>query len=504
MRTTLDRRSFLKLSLLSPSAFFPINRSIRAHQASPGQPNILMIVFDSLSARDLSLYGYPRQTCPHLEQLAGQAIVYHQHHAPGNFTVPSTASLFTGLYPSRHTAYSMWSQAEPDSLPNGLFPKLAPEYYSFAYTHNNFVNSLLYQVKSSIDEWKLTHELCLASNDEADKYFASDYNAAAQFNELGLWRPQLPTSSFFIARFSRLRLYFTLNRLNRQYAAQFPRGVPNFTTIFFTLEQAMDWIIQQAQEAPQPYFGYIHLMPPHSPYLTRAEFIDRFLDGYSPPEKPFHPFGKLDPTIIAQNRRTYDGTIAYCDAEFARLYTALESAGVLENTILIFTSDHGEMFERGIWEHDTPTLYEPILHIPLLIWKPGQTRRQDIHSLTSTIDLLPSLLAAAGIEDPNSSVDGTDPYPGRLLPGLGGKADPERITFAVEAKENPRHATLKKATLAAYKGQYKLIVYRGYEQISDSVELYNLETDPEELSNIADQYPQMVQELQTAIEREIG
>lgn len=504
MRQMLDRRSFLKLSLLAPSAFFPTNRFIQPHHASPSQPNILVILFDSLSARNMSLYGYSRHTCPNLERLAEQAIVYHNHHAPGNFTVPSTASFFTGLYPSRHTAYSMWSQAEPDSASNSLFPKLPAKYYSFAYTHNNFVNSLLSQVKDSIDEWKLTHELCLVSNDEADKCFASDYNTAAQFNEIGLWRPQLPTSSFFIARFSRLRLYLTINRLNRQYAAQFPRGVPNFTTIFFTLEQAMDWVIHQSREAPQPYFGYIHLMPPHSPYLTRAEFVDRFLDDYSPPEKPFHPFGKYDPAAIDQNRRTYDETIAYCDAEFARLFEALSSAGALENTILILTSDHGEMFERGIWEHDTPTLYEPILHIPLLIWKPGLNRRQDVYSHTSAVDLLPSLLAATRIQEASGSVNDTVQYPGKPLPGLGGEADPERIIFAVEAKENPRRAALKKATLAVYKGSYKLIVYRGYEQMLDSAELYDLETDPEELSNIAEKFPQVVQELQTAIEQQIG
>lgn len=378
-----------------------------------------------------------------------------------------------------------------------LFHQFSPAYHTIAYSHNNFVNSLMLQARSSIDEWKPTHELSLFSVDPAEKWFSSDYNIADQGQELSLWRRGYPSASFFLSRFSRLNFFYQEQRLNRRYAAQFPRGVPHTPNVYFTLEDAFNWVAWKAQEAPQPYIAYIHVMLPHSPYLTRAEFVDRFLDDYKPPDKPEHAFKLEAPELINYNRRMYDETIAYCDAEFARFYAALEQIGALDNTVLILTSDHGEIFERGIWQHDTPVLYEPLIHIPLMIWTPWVSRRQDIYSLTSTIDLLPSLISLARPNDPEQS------WKGQLLPELGGTDDQNRAIFAIEAKENPRYGKLSKATLAVILKPYKLIEYRGYREIPDSFELYHLENDPEELNNLVDLLPEVAMELRGLIHQEI-
>jgi arylsulfatase A-like enzyme len=137
------------------------------------------------------------------------------------------------------------------------------------------------------------------------------------------------------------------------------------------------------------------------------------------------------------------------------------------------------MFERGIWAHTTPTLYEPILHVPLLIWAPGENRRRDVYTPTSCVDLLPTLAHLSGKAVP-------DWAEGEALPGFGGvDGRTGRSLFAIEAKDNSMRAPLKKATVALIKGRYKLIHYLGYDGYEDEHELYDLEEDPDELMNLS-------------------
>ncbi len=145
--------------------------------------------------------------------------------------------------------------------------------------------------------------------------------------------------------------------------------------------------------------------------------------------------------------------------------------------MVILTSDHGEMFQKGVSGHSTPLVFEPGIRVPLIISTPGQQQRKDVYALTSTVDLLPSLLHIAGKAAPTWCE-------GRPLPHLGGEEDAQRSIFVVEAKKNPAYAPLSKATVAILKWPYKLVLYRGYKNFDGKYELYNLETDPDELKNI--------------------
>ena len=151
---------------------------------------------------------------------------------------------------------------------------------------------------------------------------------------------------------------------------------------------------------------------------------------------------------------------------------------MLDDTYLIVTSDHGEMFERSIRGHVTPTLYEPVLRVPLLISKPRRRERRDIYEPTSCVDLLPTLLHITGKTVP-------DWCEGNLLPSFGDSAARGHPTiFAVEAKSNPKRAPLTKGTVALVKNQHKLIHYFGYDSHESEYELYDLTNDPEELEDV--------------------
>jgi glucan phosphoethanolaminetransferase (alkaline phosphatase superfamily) len=106
MKNKLNRREFLKLSGLASFSLAASHFTARpgSNQSSNGKQNVLIVLFDALSAYNMSLYGYPRDTTPNLNRLAENATVYHNHFAAGNYTTPGTASLLTGTLPWTHRA----------------------------------------------------------------------------------------------------------------------------------------------------------------------------------------------------------------------------------------------------------------------------------------------------------------------------------------------------------------------------------------------------------------
>src|ERR1043165_7281330 len=105
----LNRRDFLKISaaLTASATLSGFSRDLSARDpAASDKPNILVFVFDAMSARHLSLYGYSHKTTPNLEKFAERATVYHQHYSAGNFTSAATVSMLTGMYPWTHRAFN--------------------------------------------------------------------------------------------------------------------------------------------------------------------------------------------------------------------------------------------------------------------------------------------------------------------------------------------------------------------------------------------------------------
>ena len=127
--------------------------------------------------------------------------------------------------------------------------------------------------------------------------------------------------------------------------------------------------------------------------------------------------------------------------------------------------------------HASALMYAPVTHIPLLISAPGQQVRSDFHSVTSNVDLLPTILQIAGRETP-SWVEG------KFLPGFGGTEDADRSIFPLMAKDNAAFRTITHASFVLIKGGYELIYYTGYPGHADQFELYHLDEDPHELQNL--------------------
>lgn len=496
----MHRRDVLKL--LSASVLLPYigckgQAIAKGEHPSDGQrPNVLIFLFDTLSARNMSLYGYRRDTTPNLSRVAARSNVYRAHHAAGNFTTPSTASLLSGTYPWTHRAFHYAGIVAKDREHRNLFELLGDTYQRIAYPHNLWTAVLLNQFRQGIDLWLPPEMFSLLDGTYHDRYFSNDLDAAFRGFEDLLFR-QLSLPGSFVASFIEKIALLLWEKVGlAPYADLYPRGVPvtDMYHIYFLLEDVIDGLMTVLGDSRQPYLGYFHLYPPHEPYRPHRSFVGIFEDGWEPVTKEPHPLSPQQPQkLLNQMRLEYDEYVANVDAEFGRLWDFLDMSGILDQSYVVFTSDHGQLFERGYHGHDTPLLYQPLIHIPLLISQPGQKLRRDIFTPTSSVDLLPSLLKVSGRPIP--------PWcEGEILPGLSDETgDSERSVFAVEAKRNPADQPLRVGTIALVRGPYKLIHHFGYDGYEDNYELYDLAKDPEELEDLSSSERAIAADLQAEL-----
>jgi len=502
MKTPLSRREFIKLAATLP--LLPLFERTPLYNASyPAQdverPNLIIILFDALAAQNLSLYDYPRQTCPNLERFAQRATVYHNHHSAANFTTPSTASLFTGVYPWTHRAFDLDGLINPKVRPHNLFDLLDGVYYQAAFSQNILADMLVSLYNQHLDRHLGPDAFSLAGTTFYNHLFPGDAVYGLKSYDQFLFKREEAHGSLLLSIFNDLNTLLGERLAARRLADIHPYGPPRLanTDLYFLFEEATQGVMHLLSSLPAPFFAYIHFMPPHEPYTPTRQFLGVFDDGWTPPELKKHRLAAgVSQQRLNDRRQTYDEFVANLDAELGRLLDHLEQSGLLENSYIIITSDHGELFEKGEHGHSTPLLFEPVIRIPLVVAAPGQNQRRDVQALTSNIDLLPTLAHIASLPVP-------DWAQGQILPGLGGQTDPQREIFVVEAKKNAAYAPLSKATVALIKGQYKLVRYMGYRHYRDAYELYDLEKDPQELVDLYPDHP-TAQELQGELDAKLA
>jgi arylsulfatase A-like enzyme len=497
MPDKITRRDFLKLAGTS-SLSIPIARLNNLLKVQQKQPNIIIVVFDALSARNISLYGYQRDTMPNLSRLLDRAVVYHRHYASGNYTIPGTASLLTGTFPWTHRAFRHNEAPDESFFRKNIFTAFE-DYYSITYTHNQWALTVLNNLSSDVDEAVPWEKLLLTTDKFIPKLFENDLDIATLGWVRSTKRKEngYSYSLFFPNIYERFR-NFQVQNLQGQY----PRGVPSMhADTYFLLEDAINWVGNKVSNLNQPFLGYFHFWPPHAPYATHQEFYGRFKsDGYKHPSKPPDIFRTNPPyPDLRLLRMEYDESILYVDREFGRLYDYLEIAGLLESTWVIFTSDHGELLERGIAGHITSLLYDPLINIPLVIFEPGRNTRVDIYSPTSAIDLIPTLLHITGHQR-------SEWLEGRILPPYD-EPNSGRNIFALEATKNEKYDPLKIATTALIKDQYKLMYFFGYPRLGadgERIELYDIENDPEELNDLSTSKTETTTELLDELKQKLA
>jgi choline-sulfatase len=202
---------------------------------------------------------------------------------------------------------------------------------------------------------------------------------------------------------------------------------------------------------------------------------------------------------LLRKRTDYDEYILYVDEEFGKLMDKLDQTGLLENTWVVLTSDHGEMFERGILGHWTPVLYEPVVRVPLMIFEPGKRIRRDIYENTSAVDILPTLLQVTG-QEPAWWNEGS------VMPPFVQNHASDRSHYVVQSLHSDQNSALNEVTVALIKGDYKLMYFIGYEELDgkERIELYNIKNDFEELDDLSSVKPETRDELLNEVKQELA
>lgn len=351
--------------------------------------NVLVLTIDTLRADRLGCYGFAGIETPAIDRLAEAGVRFGRCIAPTPLTLPSHTSIMTGTLPLFHGVRDNGGFVVPPALTT-----LAESFREGGYRTGAFVAAYVLDSK-----WGL--------NQGFETYF----------------------DDFDLSRYEKISLASVQRRAGE------------------VLDEALPWL---EAGSDRPFFAWIHLYDPHTPYEPPAPFDSRYPD------------------------RPYLGEIAYVDSQVGRLLEALDKAGLGERTVIVLAGDHGE----SLGEHGEGThgffVYEEAIHVPLIVSTPyARLRGVSSDRLVGLSDIMPTVLEMTGLPIP-PEVQGTSLVPlffrpGRDLPGTG---------RAYAETYYPR-LHYGWSDLKSYQdGRFKLI-------LAPSIELYDLEKDPEEAVNLA-------------------
>lgn len=501
MTNKLSRRDFLKLAgMMSLGTVIPPSiQGLKSGILQGNKQNVLIVLFDALSAEHISLYGYERETTPNLSRLANRGVVYHNHFGGGNYTTPATASLLTGTFPWTHRAIRFRNTVKKELADKSIFHAFN-DYHRLGFSHNTLADTLLEQFSTGIEDYIPQETYFLFDDGPIREVFENDEDIATVGWARSIKRTDGLTYSLFL---NRLYEKYRDNKV-KDVVKSYPYGLPNINVDnYYIFEDSIRPLGEQTIGLPQPFLSYLHFFPPHAPYKPHKDFAGKFSnDSFKVIQKADDLFTEGKNFDKSQELRSYyDEFILNLDHEFGLLVEKLEASGILDNTWVIFTADHGELFERGITGHTTPTLYQSIVHIPLVILEPGRQAREDIYTPTSAVDVMPTLLHVTGHDIPET-VEGSilAPYATVLTPGknLG--------PYTVQARYNDVALPLTEASIMHVVDNYKMIYYIGYEKLGAEGEksmLFDIKGDPEELNDLTQTKPETSQELLNIIKTKL-
>lgn len=330
-------------------------------------PNVLFLILDTVRAQDLSLYGYGRQTSPELERLASRGVTFDRAIVTSSWTLPSHASMFTGLPPDQLS--SAWHAPLDASAPT-----IAEVLRDRGYATGGFVANMSYTTRASgLDRGFTTYR---------------DHRVA-----LGLFL----SSSHWVRK--------TATRIRPRLA---PHGALVRKSAAEVNREFLEWLPADGR----PFFAFLNYFDAHTPYKLERPFDRKFRD---PPPR-FWRFDlwmrSLGAEDLQEFRDSYDSAIAYLDAELGAMLREMERRGALRNTVVIVASDHGEhLGEHGGLIGHGNSLYLELLHVPLVISYPSRIphgvrveRAVSMQNIPATI--LDLLGGPAGKELPGRSLAG--------------------------------------------------------------------------------------------------
>jgi arylsulfatase A-like enzyme len=431
------------------------SRAVAALPAAGAKaPNVLLIVWDTVRASDLSLYGYARSTTPNLEKWARRGVVYNRALSPSPWTYPSHSSFFTGGYPLQINSQWKYALDVPE-------PTLAEFLASKGYQTAGFAaNTNCCNYETGLDRGFQRYE---------------DY----ALTPASLLSRTVP-GKWLLERGQSLVSYY-----DRKWTSLQSRGAREIDAAF------LGWLDRRRSD--RPFFAFLNFFDAHEPYIPPPGYAGRF--GRGPQGARDYEFlieyigtikSEVTPRDFAMTRDCYDDCLAFLDEQLDRLLGELERRGVLEETVVILTSDHGEGFgDHGVCGHSYSVNLEEV-GVPLVVLAPGAPAGRTVQSAVSLRDLPATVADLAGLGASSPFRGGSLAAYWRVPPGEAPKslASP---AFSEQADETAFQA--EPAETRGRRGyQMSLVTADGYQYIRDCLgreQLYNLWMDPRTLRNLA-------------------
>ncbi|MFH1998965.1 MAG: sulfatase [Planctomycetota bacterium] len=441
----------------------------------PDHPNFLLLSIDTVRADHLGCYGNERWSTspsPNIDRLAAQGVLFENYYAPRGQTHPSLASMLTGKYPITHTLRENGFILPTRHLT--LIQMLKKQGYRTAAFASNLPDRDNPENPQSHPAW------WTRGCDSFDDGYGDNFEAETK-----------------------------LAAIEDQY--RWDQRIE---------DHLMNWIKEFKTEVGSPFFLWAHFYDPHKPYIPPESSPDLYPDYKGPLEKLISenegkPVDNVTALINNATRQSrpltdedrkkvmalYDASVYGVDARFDRILSALHEKGMLKNTWIIITSDHGEELgdHQNYYFHGA-SIYDAVLKIPLIIVGPEAKAGKRITNLVQNVDLAPSLLYLAGY----NPLPGMEGYSFADL--LRGKADRTERNFVV--------AEWQDLIYSWSDGEYKYIlnplgacpVKPPFARVNsafeyDTEELYNIKKDPGEQVNILTGNEGVAQSLRKELEQ---
>ena len=422
--------------------------------APAGARNVVLIVWDTVRAYSLSLYGYPRDTTPNLTRWARQGVRYDRVLAPAPWTYPSHSSFFTGQWPFKLD--TQWNYVLDAPVP----------------TLAEFLTSRGYQTAG------------FAANTRHCSYETGLNRGFAHYEDYAL-TPRALLSRTVPGTWILKNIISRGDYYDQKWIDLQSGGASSLNQSF------LKWLSQRRLD--RPFFAFLNYYDAHDPYVAPTGFEGRFGIRPKTPRDYERLFafdqphaGPVQIRDILMARDCYDDSIAFLDEQLSRLLGELRRRGLLENTEVIITSDHGEAFgDHGILGHSSSVNLDEI-GVPLVILAPAAPAGRVVDSPVSLRDL-----PATVVDQPGLSAD--SPFPGSSLavswrlPAGRAPLGPSTPAFSEQANASaflPYHGRGQ-----GHPGFQMSLVASGRHYIRDGMgteRLYDLRNDPFEKVNLID------------------
>ncbi len=414
-----------------------------------GKVNVILITIDSLRSDFIGCLSTENgRLTPNLDQLAKESTVFKNVITQAPATRASFPAIFTGFYPS-----SSWAPNGALGNKTSLVEILKNEGYRTGGFHSNPFLSSQFGYNRGFDIFE-------------DNLLPWRIKGRANISPNLL----LKANKFF--------------RLVRKQPYLSAKSITNKT---------LSWLNQ----APEPFFMWIHYMDAHGPYQSKRGFT--YLNKFRA-EKLWHKAIRKPEEITEKERqlliRWHSEEVAYIDHYLGVLFDELDKLSLWEQTSVIVTADHGDGFgEHGYYSHPSDKLYDESLKVPLLIKYPNQDKKGSIlRDQARLIDLKPTILDLLSIDCEEENMDGKSLMP--LIVNDVHKSNPE---FAIsQAIFNPEERSIELFSIRTNDWKYILNIS------TDHAELYNLNDDPSEKNNIVNDRIKVAKSLRAKLNEHIN